>query len=66
MDELVRRMLELMRRDPTLALYEDPFPLKESGLETKDMPEAWDFTVACRAFDEAKRILQRETRPISA
>ena len=62
MDELVRRMAELMRSDPTLALYEDPFPLKGAGLKTKDLPESWDFGNACRAFQEAKRILQAEAR----
>lgn len=62
MDELVRRMVELMRREPVLALYEDPFPLKQAGLVTKDLPESWDFGVACRAFDAAKRIMRNEAQ----
>lgn len=46
-----------------LALYEDPFPLKQAGLVTTDLPESWDFAVANRAFQEAKRIMREEARP---
>lgn len=62
METLVERMLELMRRDPALALFDNPFPLKEAGLMTKDLPESWDFAVACRAYDEAKRIMREESQ----
>ena len=49
MEILVEQILELLRRDPSLALYDNPFPLKEAGLVTKDLSESWDYGVACKA-----------------